>query len=102
MLITFNVVVKMAPIGTRTQNCFSLVRRSVGLSIPGRDTYYMSCSVFICALRSFSQCHSITILVFSIENSKINKGVKLASNFNVLGAYGYDVAWFKNTGGARL
>ena len=25
----------MAPIGTRTQNCFSRVRRSAGLSIPG-------------------------------------------------------------------
>ena len=49
-----NVVVKIAPIGTRTRNCFSRVRRSAGLSNPGRDTYeyYMSCSVFICALRS--------------------------------------------------
>ena len=44
--------VKIAPIGTRTRNCFSLVRRSAGLSIPGRDTDFMSCSVFICALRS--------------------------------------------------
>ena len=43
------VVVKMAP---RTQNCFSRVRRSAGLSIPGRDTDYMSCSVFICTLCS--------------------------------------------------
>ena len=33
-------------------DCLSQVRRSAGLSIPGRDTYYMSCSVFICALRS--------------------------------------------------
>ena len=46
------VVVKMAPIGTLTRNCFSRVRRSAGLSIPGRDTFYMSCSVFVCALRS--------------------------------------------------
>ena len=44
------VVIKMAPIGTLTQNCFSRVRRSAGLSIPGWDTYYMSCSVFICAI----------------------------------------------------
>ena len=46
----------MAPVGTRFQNCFSgrfsQVRRSAGLSVPGRDTYYKSCSVFICALRS--------------------------------------------------
>ena len=30
----------------------SRVRRSAGLSIPGWDTNCMSCSVFICALRS--------------------------------------------------
>ena len=35
------VVVKMAPIGTRTQNCFFRVRRSAGLSIPGWNTYYL-------------------------------------------------------------
>ena len=46
------VVVKMTPIGTRTRNCFSRVRRSAGLSVPGRDTYYMSCSVFIFPWRS--------------------------------------------------
>ena len=44
--------VKIAPFGTRTRNCFSLVRRSAGLSIPGGDPDCMSCSVFICALRS--------------------------------------------------
>ena len=42
----------MAPIGTQTLNCFSRVRRAAGLPIPGRDTDCMSCSVFICALRS--------------------------------------------------
>ena len=47
-----NVALKMAPIGTRTRNCLSRIRRSAGLSIPGRDTYYMSCSVFNFALRS--------------------------------------------------
>ena len=33
-------------------DCLSRVRSSAGLSIPGRDTDCMSCSVFICALRS--------------------------------------------------
>ena len=52
----------MAPIGTRTQNCFSRVRRSAGLSIAGRDTYYMSRSVFIFALGSlYSALHVIPL-----------------------------------------
>ena len=67
-----NVVVKMAPIGTQTRNCFSRVRRSAGLSIPGRDTYFMLSSVFICALRSLYsalQCQSITVLLINEFNS---------------------------------
>ena len=56
------VVVKIAPIGTRTRNFHSRVRRSAGLSIPGRDIDFMSCSVFICALRSFySALNSISL-----------------------------------------
>ena len=52
----------VAPIGTQTRNCFSRVRRSAGLSIPGRETDYMSCSVFICALRSlYSTFNSIQL-----------------------------------------
>ena len=47
-----NVVVKVAPIGTRTRFFHSRVRRFAGLSIPGRDIDFMSCSVFICALCS--------------------------------------------------
>ena len=39
--------VKIAPLRTRTRDCISRVRRSAGLSIPGRDIYYMSCSAFI-------------------------------------------------------
>ena len=43
-------------------NCLSRVRRFAGLSIPGRDTDCMSCSVFICALRSlYSALKSITL-----------------------------------------
>ena len=46
---------------------------------PGRDIYYMLCSVFICALRSLYsalnviplQCHSITVLIFVIPLSKM-------------------------------
>ena len=45
-------------------DCFSRVRRSAGLSIPGRDTDFMSCSVFICALRSlYSALKSIPLHV---------------------------------------
>ena len=46
------VVVKIAPIGTPTRICHSRVRRSAGLTIPGRDIDFMSCSVFTCALSS--------------------------------------------------
>ena len=43
-------------------DCFSRVRRSAGLSIPGWDTDCMSCSVFICALRSlYSALKSIPL-----------------------------------------
>ena len=61
--IKFHIeIVKIASIGTRTRNCQSRVRRSAGLSIPGRDTDFMSCSVFICQLRSiYSALNSITI-----------------------------------------
>ena len=54
------VVIKMVPIGTRTQNCFSQIRRSAGLSIPGRDTYwcravylFVHCSHFIALSMQF-------------------------------------------------
>ena len=46
------VVVKISFIGTRTRNFHSRVRHFAGLSIPGRDIDFMSCSVFICAMRS--------------------------------------------------
>ena len=59
------VVVKMAPIGTRTRNCFSRVRRSAGLSIPGWDTDYLSCSVFIWALRSL---YSALNVIYNLYN----------------------------------
>ena len=52
----------MALNGTRTQNCFSLVRGFAGLSIPGRDTYYMSCSLFICALLSLDSAFDVITL----------------------------------------
>ena len=48
-------------------DCHSLVRRSAGLSIPGRDTNCMSCSVFICALRSlYSALKSIPLQQYNI------------------------------------
>ena len=40
----------MAPIGTRTQNCFSRVRCSAGLSVPSRNTdytYVVQC-IYLC------------------------------------------------------
>ena len=43
-------------------DCLSRVRRSAGLSVPGRDTDCMSCSVLICALRSlYSALKSIPL-----------------------------------------
>ena len=61
VLVT-SVVVKIAPIGTRTRICHSRVRRSAGLSIPGQDIYFMSYSVFTCALRSlYSALNSIPL-----------------------------------------
>ena len=39
-------------------NFLSRVRRSAGLSIPGRDSYCMSCSVFICAFKSINSLYS--------------------------------------------
>ena len=43
-------------------DCYSRVRRSAGLSIPGRDTDCMLCGVFICALRSlYSALKSIPL-----------------------------------------
>ena len=58
-------LVKIVPIRTRTRNFHSRVRLFAGLSIPVRDIDFMSCSVFICALRSHDsalkiQFHSIT------------------------------------------
>ena len=41
------VVVKIAHIGTRTRICHSRVRRSAGLSIPGRDTYYVVQCIYL-------------------------------------------------------
>ena len=43
-------------------DCLSRVRRFAGLSIPGRDSDCMLCSVFICALRSlYSALKSIPL-----------------------------------------
>ena len=66
--------VKIAPIGTRTQNCFSRVRRSAGLSIPGRDTYYIVCrAVYLFgALRShYSALKSIPLHCLLLYESNI-------------------------------
>ena len=52
-----HVVINMAPIRSRTRNYFSRVRCSVGLSISGRDTYYISSMSF-----HYNKCHSITII----------------------------------------
>ena len=53
-------------------DCFSRVRRSAGLSIPGRDTDCMSCSVFICALRSlYSTLKSIPLHCLLLYESNV-------------------------------
>ena len=48
---------KMAPIGTRTRNCFSRVMRSAGLSIPGRECraayLFVHCAHFLALSMSF-------------------------------------------------
>ena len=75
------VVIKMAPIGTRTQNCFSLVRRSAGLSIPGRDCavyLFVHCAHFIALSMSFHWTLSLIMYVtssfpnFRVHNFIIN------------------------------
>ena len=56
-------------------DCLSRVRRSAGLSIPGRDTDYMSCCVFICVLRSlYSALKSIPLqyLGTTLRGTSIN------------------------------
>ena len=50
--------------------------RSAGLSIPGRDTDCMSCSVFICALRSlYSALKSIPLHYHTVPNVHSTKNV---------------------------
>ena len=65
----------MAPIGTRTRNCFFRVRRSAGLSISGWDTYYMSCSVFSFALRSLYSALNVIPLheVAEVEKNDLDE-----------------------------
>ena len=89
---SYRVVVKMAPIGTLAQNCFSRVRRSAGLSFPGRDTYsyytnvcravylFLHCARFIALSMSFHYNWmsfwmtfwnlTILIIVFVVNRSK--------------------------------
>ena len=56
----------------------SRVRRFAGLSIPGRDIDFMSCSVFICALRSlYSALNSV--LLQHIEQSNLSALMLLLS-----------------------
>ena len=56
----------IAPFGTRTRICHSRVRCFAGLSIPGRDIDFLSCSVFICALRSvYSALNSIPLVHYT-------------------------------------
>ena len=57
--------VKMAPIGTRTRNCFSRVGRFAGLSISGRDTYYTYVVQF--ALRSLYSALNVIPLQFAVN-----------------------------------
>ena len=53
-------------------DCLSRVRRSAGLSIPGRDTDCMSCSVFICALPSlYSALKSISLHCLLLYESNV-------------------------------
>ena len=53
--ISFDVVVKIEPFGTRTRNFHSQVRRFAGLSIPGLDIDLMSCSAEV--FNFFGKCH---------------------------------------------
>ena len=59
-----NVIVKIAPIGTRTRNCQSLCR----LVHSGRDTDFISCGVFICPLRSiYNALNFISLHMYELE-----------------------------------
>ena len=63
-LVVDNIGVTSKNCAYRDSNsdCLSRVRRSAGLSITGWDTDSMSCSVFICALRSlYSALKSIIL-----------------------------------------
>ena len=66
----------MAPIGTRIRNCFSRVRRSAGVSIPGQDTdctvcravyLFVHCALFIALLNLFHYS-SITFTNYYIKS----------------------------------
>ena len=56
----YYVVVKVAPIWTRTRNFHSRVRRFAGLSIPGRDIDFISCSVFMCIALTIQRTKTIS------------------------------------------
>ena len=63
-------------------DCFSRVRRSAGLSIPGRDTDCMSCSVFIFALRSlYSALKSIPLHCLLYESNVLIASYRLMTKF---------------------
>ena len=78
------VVIKMEPIGTRTRNCFSRVRRSACLSIPGRDTYVVQC-IYLCIALTLqrSQCHSITLIMKFMEDTNTISSIAFNFHFNL-------------------
>ena len=69
----------MAPIGTQTQNCFSRVRSSAGLSIPGRDTYYNLCRV----VYLFVHCALNVIFHFN-SHKNLKYFPKFFQNFKII------------------
>ena len=88
--MSLSVVVKIAPMGTRTRICNSRVRRSAGLSIPGRNTYYMSCSVFIlhCAY-SIALSMSFHYISIGTSGSVAQLGVAIFLSSCFIGGWSY-------------
>ena len=69
-LVTFdkdNVVVKIAPFGNITRNFHSRARRFSGLSIPGRDIDFMSCSVLYLSVHC---SHFVALSIPFLYNNK--------------------------------
>ena len=78
-----NVTSKNCAYRDSNANFLSRVRRSAGLSIPGRDTDCMSCSVFICALRSlYSALKSIPLhYALACKSNLFNTGIYLVQRY---------------------